>query len=133
MGRLLHIPEAARRVAKFHFDDLCKQELGAVDFNAIATHFHTVIVTNIPTLNVYRQRDIVRRFILLIDELYQHRVKLICSAVAQPDELFVDEQGKPMEKPRDDTAIDEAFAFSRTVSRLHEMQTENYLESAHMV
>jgi cell division protein ZapE len=67
------VPQSARKVAKFHFKDLCEKQLSAVDFIAIAEHFHTVIVSDIPyfTLNL---RDQMRRFILLIDELYQHQV-----------------------------------------------------------
>eukprot|EP01080_Neovahlkampfia_damariscottae_P004253 gene4253-7590_t len=121
-GRTLLVPLSARKVAKFSFKDLCEKQLSAVDYIAIAENFHTVIITDIPYFNL-NSRDLMRRFILLIDELYQHHVKLICSAVDCPEKLFEDK--------KEEGGVDEAFAFDRTISRLNEMQTSNYLQMSH--
>ncbi len=117
LGRSLKIPRAANRAAMMSFTELCEQPLGAADYGAIATHFHTLVVDGIPMMKA-EQRDITRRFVLLIDELYEHRVNLICAAVAGPDQLCSDGQ--------------HAKEFQRTASRLHEMQSEDYLASPHL-
>lgn len=79
-----------------------------------------MIVTNVPMFTI-DSRDIMRRFILLVDELYNRKVKLICTATTGIQDLFT----------ADDTVYDEAFAFERTISRLTEMQTKEYMEAAH--
>jgi cell division protein ZapE len=111
-GRQLRIAEAAAGVACVSFADLCEQPLGALDYLAIANNFHTVIMDGIPVLRP-EQRNAARRFINLIDTLYDGRVCLIASAAAEPNELYA--------------AGDSAFLFQRTVSRLTEMRTEGYL------
>jgi cell division protein ZapE len=113
-GRTLRVPEAAHGVALFDFADLCSQPLGALDYLAIARAFHTVIVANIPALNRDRRAE-ARRFITLIDTLYDARVGLVVSAATEPDAIY--------------PAGDEAFLFERTASRLIEMRSEAYLAS----
>lgn len=116
LGRKVAVPRAAKGVARFGFDDLCAQPLAAADYLAVAHTFHTVLIDHIPRLGP-EHRNQARRFILLIDTIYDEGVKLICSAAAAPDELY--EVG------------DGADAFRRTASRLHEMQSEEYLRRGH--
>ena len=114
MGRTLSVPIAADGVARFDFDFLCGTALGAGDYLAIATAFHTVILDGIPRLSPDNY-DKARRFIVLIDTLYDQKVKLIASAGAVPDQLY--KQG------------DNAKMFERTASRLDEMQSEDWLSA----
>jgi len=116
LGRSVRVPQAARGVARFSFDDLCRQPLAGADYLAIAHAFHTVLLDHVPRLGG-EQRNEARRFVLLIDTLYDEGVKLICSAAAAPEELYALGDG-----------VD---AFRRTVSRLHEMQSEEYLKRGH--
>ena len=116
LGRTLKVPQAAKGVARFDFSDLCSQPLAGADYLAVARAFHTVLIDHVPRLRPGR-RDEARRFVLLIDTLYDEGVKLICSAEAPPEELYADGDG-----------VD---AFRRTVSRLHEMQSEEYLKRGH--
>jgi cell division protein ZapE len=115
-GRKVRIPRAARGVARATFADLCEHALGAADYLAIASAFHTLVLDGIPRLGG-EDRNAARRFITLIDVLYEHRVKLLCTAAAPPAELYVEGDG--------------SFEFARTVSRLMEMQSAEYLASAH--
>ncbi|MBV9904873.1 MAG: cell division protein ZapE, partial [Alphaproteobacteria bacterium] len=103
-------------VARFDFADLCARPLAGADYLAVAHAFHTVLLDHIPRLSE-AQRNEARRFVLLIDTLYDEGVKLICSADAEPEQLYA--------------AGDGAEAFRRTVSRLHEMQSEEYLKRGH--
>ena len=116
LGRTLRVPEAAKGVARFAFNDLCAQPLAGADYLTVARAFHTVLIDHIPRLGP-NQRNEARRFVLLIDTLYDEGVKLICSAAAPPEALYTDGDG--------------ADAFRRTVSRLHEMQSEDYLKRGH--
>jgi cell division protein ZapE len=116
LGRALTVPQAAKGVARFGFDALCAKPLAGADYLAMAHAFHTVLIDHIPRLGP-DQRNEARRFILLIDTLYDEGVKLICSADAPPEELYA--------------AGDGAEAFRRTASRLHEMQSEEYLRRGH--
>jgi cell division protein ZapE len=113
-GRKVRVPQAARGVARFRFADLCEAPLGTGDYAAIARAFQTVIVDDIPVIADGR-RDVARRFINLIDILYDNGVKLVASAAAEPDGLYRAPTGE------------EAFAFRRTASRLTEMRSEAYL------
>lgn len=111
-GRTLHVPHAAMGVARFSFSELCEKPLGNNDFLAIAHDFHTVMIDDIPVLQP-SQRNEARRFVNLIDTLYDNRVGLIASAAAEPDDLHA--QG------------DVSFLFERTASRLIEMRSAEYL------
>ena len=116
-GRKLEVPRAARGVAWFTFIELCDKPLGPADFLALAKAFHTVIVSGIPRMQP-DHRDQARRFVTLIDSLYEHRVNLVCSAAAPPQELYPEGRG--------------AFEFQRTASRLMEMQAEDYIAQPHV-
>ena len=111
-GRKIEIPEAAMGVARFSFEDLCVRPLGAADYLAIAHKFHTIILENVPVLTPDRRNE-ARRFVNLIDTLYDNRTGLIISAEAEPEELYPEGDG--------------AFLFERTVSRLKEMRSQDYL------
>ena len=111
-GRELHVPRAANGVARFRFDELCGRPLAAADYVALAENFHTLLLDEIPALKSNQPNE-ARRFGLLIDTLYDERTKFICSAAVPPDALY-DSSGKN-------------GWFKRTASRLHEMQSEDYL------
>jgi cell division protein ZapE len=113
-GRRVEVPEQAMGVARFAYEALCRRPLGAADYIAIARAYHTILIDGVPALQPSR-RDEARRLITLIDILYERRVKLIISAEAEPDGLFRAETGN------------EAFEFARTVSRLAEMRSRDYL------
>jgi cell division protein ZapE len=117
-GHALHVPKAAMGVARFSFDDLCNKPLAAGDYLRIAHEFHTIILDHIPVLD-YSRRNEAKRFIILIDTLYDHCVKLLASAEAQPDELYLADEGY------------EANEFKRTASRLTEMRSQSYLGLPH--
>ena len=116
-GRKVDVPKAARGVAWFSFHELCARPLGAGDYLAIATHFHTVIIDHVPKMKE-AQRNEAKRFMTLIDALYEHKVKTIISAQCAPEGLYAEGL--------------HAFEFQRTVSRLMEMQAEDYLEADHL-
>ena len=117
MGRTLPVPLAAAGVARFDFSALCGTPLGAGDYLALATHFHALVLDAVPRLSPDNY-DEARRFIVLVDALYDHRVKLVASADAVPDQLYRRGEG--------------AAAFERTASRLEEMQSQEYLGLAHL-
>jgi cell division protein ZapE len=118
LGRQVLIPQARNHVARFSFADLCEQPLAAADYLAIAEQFHTIFIDNIPVMEIH-QRNEAKRFINLIDTLYDENVKLIASAHAQPHQLYRADEGK------------EAFEFERAASRLVEMQSTEYLALPH--
>jgi len=117
MGRILNVPLAAGGVARFDFAALCGTALGAGDYLALATHFTALVLDGVPRLSP-DNFDEARRFIVLVDALYEHRVKLVASADAMPDQLYERGEG--------------AKAFERTASRLEEMQSQEYLGLAHL-
>ncbi len=86
-GRRLELARTAKGVAYASFDELCRAPLGPADFLAIARHFHTLILDGVPRLSA-DQRNEARRFIMLIDELYEHRCHLVIAADDLPDRLF---------------------------------------------
>ena len=115
-GRILHVPKALKGVAVFSFKRLCAEARGASDYLTIARRFHTVIMVGIPVLGP-QNRNEAARFVTLIDALYEYRVKFLASADAEPDHLYPQGDGR--------------FEFDRTVSRLMEMQSEEYLAQGH--
>ena len=120
--RMIQVPEASlqQQVAKFSFDDLCRNPRGAADYLLIGENFHTVFIENIPVLTI-NDVNLVRRFIIFVDAMYECNVKLIVHAETLPEGIFkVDLANK---------YIDEAFAFDRTRSRLQEMGSDKYLKS----
>ena len=114
--RTLHVPKSLKGVAVFSFKRLCGDARGAADYLAIAQRFHTVILVGIPVLT-HDKRNEAARFVTLIDALYEHRVKLLAAADAEPIALY--------------PAGDGNFEFQRTVSRLEEMQSADYLGEGH--
>ncbi len=118
LGRKVPVPQASRNIARFGFDDLCRQPLAAADYLAIAERFHTIFIDEIPVMDV-QHRNEAKRFINLIDTLYDQNVKVIASAEAEPHKLYLAVEGK------------EAFEFERTASRLIEMRSTEYLARAH--
>ncbi|BDI61257.1 cell division protein ZapE [Qipengyuania nanhaisediminis] len=114
--RSLHVPKSLKGVAVFSFKRLCGQPRGAPDYLAIARAFHTVIIVGIPRMGP-EMRNEAARFVTLIDALYEHRVKLFATAQTRPEELY--EEG------------DGSFEFERTVSRLNEMQSDEYMALGH--
>lgn len=111
-GRRVEVPLASMGIARFGFSDLCEAPLGTVDYLRIAHTYHTLLIDRIPVM-ARERRDAVRRFINLIDTLYDNKVCLIASAAAEPDALCLDDAG--------------AKAFQRTASRLMEMRSAEYL------
>lgn len=116
-GRRLKVARAARGVGWFEFAELCQKPLGAADFLAIATHFHTVFVHGVPRLTPELHNE-TRRFITLVDALYEHRTALVMSAADAPERLC--------------TGGNAAFEFRRTASRLAEMRSNDYRRRAHL-
>jgi cell division protein ZapE len=106
----------AEEVVWFEFRDLCEGPRSQVDYIELARCHHTILVSNVPTLDE-RDENAARRFIALVDELYDRNVKLIVSAAAPPAELY---RGSKL-----------AFEFQRTASRLTEMQSDAYLARPH--
>ncbi|MER9743346.1 cell division protein ZapE [Mesorhizobium sp. M0187] len=114
-GRQVRIPAASGNAARFSFADLCEKPLGARDFLAIAGRFSTVFIDHVPVLGEGKRNE-AKRFILLIDTLYDHHTRLVVSADASPPELYTARRGN------------EVFEFERTASRLIEMQSRDWLE-----
>ncbi len=113
-GRALHVPRAAGRAARFSFADLCENPLGASDYLAIADHFDTVFLDEVPMMGP-EKRNATKRFIILIDALYDNAIRLVMSAADMPERLLTERKGV------------EGFEFDRTVSRLFEMRSADYL------
>jgi len=117
-GRGVHVPRAFMGVARFTFHDLCEMPLAAADYLRIAREYHTVILDRIPVMS-FDNRNAAKRFIILIDTLYDMNVKLIASAAAEPDALYRADEGFEVQE------------FKRTASRLIEMRSEAYLARPH--
>ena len=117
-GRTLHVPCSAHGVARFGFGDLCEKPLGASDYLRLAHDYHTILVDHIPVMD-FAQRNAAKRFITLIDTLYDNAVKMMASADANPISLYLADEGI------------EAMEFKRTASRLIEMSSKSYLALPH--
>jgi len=117
-GRILHVPCSADGVARFSFADLCEKPLAASDYLRLAHDYHTIMIDRIPVMD-YPERNAAKRFIALIDTLYDNAVKLMASAQADPLSLYLATEGH------------EANEFKRTASRLIEMGSESYLALPH--
>jgi cell division protein ZapE len=115
-GRGLVVPIAARGVARFSFAELCEAPLGAIDYLELVRRFHTLVLDGVPRIGPERRNE-TRRFMILIDTLYDNRVNLVISAEAPPQDLYP-------EGP-------EAEEFQRTASRLVEMQSKDYITTPH--
>jgi cell division protein ZapE len=115
-GRTLHVPKSLKGVAVFSFKRLCGEPRGAADYLAIARRFHSVIIVGIPVMSA-DMRNEAARFVALIDALYEHKVKLLAAADAEPAGLYPSGDG--------------SFEFQRTVSRLEEMGSADYLAEGH--
>ncbi len=111
-GRTVPVPASAAGVARFTFEDLCARPLGPRDYLEIASHYHTIMIDDIPMLTPENSNE-AARFVSLIDALYEGRINLVASAAAEPDALYPDGKG--------------AFEFKRTASRLYEMRSADYL------
>ena len=115
-GRILHVPKSLKGVAVFSFKKLCGEARGSPDYLAIARRYHTVFLVGIPKLGP-ENRNEAARFVTLIDALYEHKVKFIAIADAVPSALYASGDGR--------------FEFDRTISRLMEMQSDDYLSLGH--
>jgi cell division protein ZapE len=111
-GRMVKVPLAAAGVARFSFAQLCGTALGASDYLALAERFHTLVLSDIPLLSPANM-DEAKRFVTLVDALYEAKTTLVCSAAAPPEALYPKGIG--------------SFEFHRTVSRLMEMQAEEWV------
>jgi cell division protein ZapE len=117
-GRILHVPCSAHGVARFSFADLCEKPLAGSDYLRLAHDYHTILVDRIPAMD-FPERNAAKRFITLIDTLYDNAVKLMASAEADPVSLYLATEGN------------EANEFKRTASRLIEMSSDSYLALPH--
>lgn len=115
-GRSLHVPKSLKGVGVFSFKKLCGANRGAADYLAIAHAYHTVIIVGVPKMGPENRNEAIR-FTKLVDALYENRVKLFVTAAAVPQHLY--------------QAGDGAFEFARTVSRLNEMQSDEYMALGH--
>ena len=127
-GRTLSVPQAGPGIARFDYADLCKAALGNLDFIALAKTYHTVFIDHIPVIEADNRNE-AKRFIALIDALYDQSVKLFASAAASPEALYKAEEGRQSDSGENQNR--EAFEFARTASRLIERQSEDYRALPH--
>ena len=111
-GRDLRVPVTAQDIARISFSDVCERPLGAEDYLQLAGAYHTLFLENVPRMGYDRHNE-AKRFMILIDSLYEQGVKLVISAETAPEKLY--------------TGREHAFEFKRTISRLHEMRGADYL------
>jgi cell division protein ZapE len=114
-GRTIHVPVATGRAARFQFSDLCEKPLGAADYLAIAKRFDSIFIEDVPRLGPEKRNE-AKRFINLVDTLYDNAIRLYISAAAPPDSLLIERRGT------------EGFEFDRTISRLYEMRSADYAD-----
>lgn len=113
-SRQWQIPETSGGVVRLTFADLCESPRSAADYLALSRRFHTVFIEGIPVMD-RKNHNAAKRFILLIDTLYDNHIRIVVSAAAKPEKLYLAKTGT------------EAFEFKRTVSRIHEMQSQEYI------
>jgi len=142
-GRTLTCNKYSKSVGAFHFDELCNRPVGPADFLALSQNCPTILLHDIEQLSI-KNRNVMRRFINLVDELYNHNVKLYCLASVKLEDLFIHEEDTKQEVYDEAFAhtlskkgsggkevYDESFAIDRTLSRLKEMQSHYYFEKSH--
>ncbi|MEH6528299.1 MAG: cell division protein ZapE [Sneathiella sp.] len=112
-GRDLEVKVCARNVARFDFEELCNRPLGASDYLTLVAHFHSILLSNVPQLSSARRNE-SKRFVTLVDILYEAGANLVISAEVNAEDLYIQGDGN--------------FEFARTVSRLMEMRSEDYLK-----
>ena len=136
-SREIAFQRRAKGVIWFAFEELCVKARSQVDYLEIASSYHTVLISGIPQLHAKNRADVVRRLTWLIDVFYDQRVKLICSAEAQPEWLVVDERvaskvaASVTGKSAGDATLMVSAEFGRTASRLREMQSKEYFSRKH--
>ena len=120
-GKKLVVPFSDKNICQFLFANICGEDRDIIDYLTVCNNYHTLVLKNIPQMT---SKDLpqLKKFILLVDELYEHKVKLICSSDVPMNELFV---------PDENTPKDDILAFNRTLKRLEEMQTRSYLQKLH--
>ncbi|ORZ10106.1 AFG1-like ATPase-domain-containing protein [Absidia repens] len=142
LGRSLVIPEHADGVARVRFQDVCAKALSAADYLEMVQHFHTIILTDIPRMTM-KHRAEARRFITLIDAMYESKTTLVASAESSMLDIFnadegKDSMGEEMREMMDQLSVsdvssplftgqEEAFAFQRALSRLIQMQSKDWV------
>jgi cell division protein ZapE len=125
-GRIIRARRQAPEIVWFDFPELCAGPRGKADYIEIARRYPTVLVSAVPLFRP-RDADVLRRFVWLIDEFYDRRVKLVLSAAVPPDELVVTSDAADPFQANLNASLNE-----RLVSRLTEMQTREYLGQAHL-
>jgi cell division protein ZapE len=136
-GREIAFLRRAKGVVWFEFDELCVKPRSQMDYLQIASHYHTVLISHIPQLHAKNRADVVRRFTWLVDVFYDQRVKLICSAETAPEMIVVDDRvtsntaGAIGAKSGGDASTMVSAEFTRTASRLREMQSKEYFSRKH--
>lgn len=143
-SRRIYIPESTETgIARFDFKDLCDKPMGAGDYIVICKYYHTIFIKNIPKMSL-SQKVQAKRFIILVDTLYENKVKTIFLADSKPEELFSHNPLLLQEDTSSREILDalgskhghtmfsgqeEIFQFARAVSRLKEMQSDAYLSA----
>jgi len=136
-SREIAFQRRAKGVIWFDFEELCVKARSQVDYLEIASGYHTVLISGIPQLHAKNRADVVRRLTWLVDVFYDQRVKLICSADAQPEWLVVDDRvvskvaASASAKAAGDATLMVSAEFGRTASRLKEMQSKDYFSRKH--
>jgi len=144
-GRKIFVPASTSDgIARFRFPDLCEKPMGAGDYNVICRNYHTVFITDIPKMSL-NEKTAAKRFIILVDTMYESKTKMICTADEKPELLFSHDPNQFVTQSSDQDLLDalnikssnitmftgqeEVFQFARCVSRLKEMQTDGYLQA----
>ncbi len=135
-GRQLAFIRRAKGVIWFRFDEMCAKPRSQIDYLALASQYHTVLISGIPQLHAQNRGDVVRRFTWLVDVFYDQRVKLICSAEVEPEALVVDDRvttnaAATSNAAGGDVTLMVSAEFARTASRLREMQSREYFSRKH--